>query len=145
MTRLGLAGRVLLLGERRDVPRLDGRARRGVLKFGLGEALSLALIEALACGVPCVVTDVGDSARLAGPAGVAVPARDPAAFARALQQLLAAGPATLAALGHLARQRRSRVPDSIYCRVVCIRLRRRMGGPAGTQRSAPRSRGFRAG
>lgn len=101
----GLTGRVLLLGERRDVPRLTAALDLACSSSVFGEALSLALIEALACGVPCVVTEVGDSARLVGPAGLAVPARDPAAFARGLHQLLAAGPATLAALGQLARQR----------------------------------------
>ena len=101
----GLTGRVLLLGERRDVPRLTAALDLACSSSVFGEALSLALIEALACGVPCVVTDVGDSARLVGPAGLAVPARDAAAFAQALRQLLAAGPATRAALGQLARQR----------------------------------------
>jgi glycosyltransferase involved in cell wall biosynthesis len=46
----------------------------------------------MACGVPCLVTDVGDSAMIVGNTGKVVPAKDPKAFAKACQSLLDIGP-----------------------------------------------------
>ena len=53
-----------------------------------GEAFAQAIGEAMACGVPCVVTDVGDSARIVDTTGRTVPPRDPAAMAAAWHELL---------------------------------------------------------
>ena len=61
--------------------------------------------EAMACGVPCVVTCVGDSDYLVGDTGLAVPARNPQALAQAICQLIEAGPAARRQLGAAARRR----------------------------------------
>ena len=48
--------------------------------------------EAMACGVPCVVTDVGDSAFLVGDTGRVVPPGDIDALAEAMRSLLSLPP-----------------------------------------------------
>jgi glycosyltransferase involved in cell wall biosynthesis len=59
----------------------------------------------MACGVPCVVTDVGDSGYIVADTGLAVPARDHGALARAIRELIEAGQARRRQLGEAARRR----------------------------------------
>lgn len=97
--------RVHLLGLRDDVPRLMAAMDLVTTSSASGEALPLVVGEAMACGVPCVVTDVGDSAHLVGDTGRVAPPRDPEALARAWEEVLALAPAEREALGRRARQR----------------------------------------
>jgi glycosyltransferase involved in cell wall biosynthesis len=92
------------LGPRSDVPRITA-ALDVACSSSRGEGFSNTLGEAMACGVPCVATDVGDSARIVGEAGAVVPAGDARAFADALALLLGLGPEGRARLGTLARER----------------------------------------
>jgi len=100
-----LKGRVHLLGVREDVPRLMAALDIGGLSSAYGEACPTVVGEAMACGVPCVVTDTGDSGLLVGETGRVVPPQDAAALARAWAELLALGREGRAQLGAAARSR----------------------------------------
>jgi glycosyltransferase involved in cell wall biosynthesis len=97
----GIRAHCHLLGQRADLPRLLP-ALDVLVSSSRSEALSLIIVEAMACSVPCVVTDVGDSALIVGESGRVVPAGDPPAMAAALQTLRAS---RLNELGMQARQR----------------------------------------
>jgi glycosyltransferase involved in cell wall biosynthesis len=58
----------------------------------------------MACGTPCVVTDIGDAAKVVGDCGLVVPPRDPDALAMAVGQLLSEHDLRKI-LGNKARQR----------------------------------------
>jgi glycosyltransferase involved in cell wall biosynthesis len=101
LTSPGLAGRVLTLGERRDVPRLLG-AMDVFCQSSFSEGFPNALLEAAVAGLPSVATDVGASSEIAGSGAVLVPPRDPVALAAALGRLARMG-AERRSLGDAAR------------------------------------------
>ena len=69
------------------------------------EGLPVVVGEAMAAAVPCVVTDVGDTALLVGDTGVVVPREDAAALAAGLEQMLRMGPDGRRSLGLRASAR----------------------------------------
>jgi glycosyltransferase involved in cell wall biosynthesis len=97
--------RLTLAGESHDVARWLSGLDVFVLPSAWGEGFPNILGEATACGVPCVATDVGDSAWIIGPCGSVVPPRDPEALARALARMLELDPEQRRQLGQAARAR----------------------------------------
>ena len=99
-----LEGRVVLLGERRDVARLLSRASLFVLPSRF-EGLPTAIIEAMAAGRPVVATSVGGNAEVVteGDTGWLVPSARPEALAAAIRAALGLG-VGLAAVGTRARE-----------------------------------------
>jgi glycosyltransferase involved in cell wall biosynthesis len=85
LNRLG--ERFHLLGERQDVERVFS-ALDILCSSSYGEGFPNVVGEAMACGVPCVVTDAGDSALLVGSFGKVVPVGDSAALCRSCEELL---------------------------------------------------------
>ena len=63
------------------------------------------IAEAMACAVPCAVTNVGDAPLIVGDAGRVVPSRDPLALSDAMGALIAMSAAKWTALGQKARDR----------------------------------------
>jgi glycosyltransferase involved in cell wall biosynthesis len=86
---LGLGGNVSFAGHRSDVQAWLRKARLFVLTSD-SEGLSLALMEAMSCGLPAVVSDVGDLGELveSGINGYLVNGRNPEPFAERIVELL---------------------------------------------------------
>lgn len=100
----GAAGRFHLLGRRDDMPRLMA-ALDVLASSSYGEAFPNVVGEAMACAVPCAVTDVGDSAYIVGDAGRVAASGDMEGLSRAIIELLSAPEAQRFALGQRARAR----------------------------------------
>ena len=103
VNQLGLDGHVRLLGERDDIPAVMAALDIFVLSSAWGEAFPNVVGEAMACGLPCIVTDVGDAREIVADTGIVVPPRDLDAMAYAVVQLLASP--NRAQLGTRARER----------------------------------------
>lgn len=100
----GLMEKTHLLGPRDDMPEL--MAALDVLACpSHGEAFPNVVGEAMAAGVPCVVTDVGDCAYIVGDTGQVVPAGDVAGFASSVAAMLRLSHGQRTALGENARAR----------------------------------------
>jgi glycosyltransferase involved in cell wall biosynthesis len=100
----GYADRFVLLGERADVPACLAAMDLFCLSSRT-EGFPNVVAEAMAMGLPCVVTNVGDAAMLVADTGVVVPKEDSAALALGLGQLLAMTPDARQQLGQQARAR----------------------------------------
>jgi len=88
----GFASRFHVLGRRSDTPMIDAALDVVALSSESGEAFPLVIGEAMASGVPCAVTDIGDSRMIVGDLGRVAPPRNPAALAEAIEALLALDP-----------------------------------------------------
>lgn len=102
---LGLSDRVFLLGERNDMPMLHAALDVTTISSAWGEAFPTVIGEAMSCCVPCVVTDVGDSAFIVGDTGITVPPQDPESLAAAWKNMIERDRDGRQFLGNLGRQR----------------------------------------
>jgi glycosyltransferase involved in cell wall biosynthesis len=100
----GIQSRCHLLGQRTDIPRFFS-AIDIATSSSLSEAFPLSVGEAMACGTPCVVTNVGDSALIVGSTGRVVAPGNPDALAEAWRELIESGPGMRRYLGMAARHR----------------------------------------
>ncbi|MEA3053678.1 MAG: hypothetical protein QOG72_2581 [Sphingomonadales bacterium] len=100
----GHAERFHLLGERRDIG--DCLAALDIFCLNsIQEGFPNVVAEAMAAGIPCVVTDVGDAALLVGDTGTVIEPRQPAQLAAALLALATAEAPQRRDLGRRARRR----------------------------------------
>jgi glycosyltransferase involved in cell wall biosynthesis len=105
IAKLGLQAHVHLLGERSDLPTITASLDIAVSSSAFGEGFPNVVGEAMACGVPVVATDIGDTAWVMGDTGTLVPAKDPTKLAEACLHLLNLPEAERRALGEKGRQR----------------------------------------
>ena len=101
----GIRDHIHFLGLRQDVPELLAASDCFVLP-SLWEGLPMALIEAMAAGLPVIATSVSGSREVVvdGESGLLIPPADVAALEQAMNRLLA-DPDLAASLGQAARQR----------------------------------------
>jgi glycosyltransferase involved in cell wall biosynthesis len=104
-SELGLDGRIIWIGALSDMPIVYNALDVAVSSSSFGEGFTNVIGEAMACGVPCVVTDVGDSAWIVGKTGIVVPSGNPQALSEALMRLIALSAEQRRALGAHARDR----------------------------------------
>ncbi|MCK0143110.1 glycosyltransferase [Aliiroseovarius sp. F20344] len=102
---LNIRDRVSIIDTRPDIHEIVPGFDIFLLSSAWGEAFPLAVSEAMAAEVPCVVTDVGDCAMLVGDTGRVVPPGSPEKQAFAVAELIDEGPVARATLGKLARER----------------------------------------
>ncbi len=113
---LGITDNVHWLGERDDVPAILNQAHLGIL-CSHQEGFSNAIIEAMAAGLPLVVTDVGGNreAVIDDVTGLVVPSHDPTALGQAILTL-ARDADRCDAMGSAARER----ARNIFSMEVCV-------------------------
>lgn len=101
ITQSEYAKRYMLLGEREDIPALLSAMDIFCLS-SKAESFPNALVEAMASGLPCVTTDVGDGIRIVGETGVVVPPENSDALAQSLADMAKKGTKERQKLGEQA-------------------------------------------
>lgn len=128
-SRLGLSERVEWLGYRDDVRDLLADADLFVLP-SVSEAYGIAMVEAMAAGLPVVGSDVGGIPEVLGPLADhwTVPPREPRAWADTIERIVEMPPSHRSALGRRLRERARRhfSPDQYISRITG--LYRRLAG-----------------
>jgi len=102
---LGLTNSVIWAGDRHDMHNIYSALDIATSSSAYGEGFPNCVGEAMACGVPCVVTDVGDSAQIVNDTGIVVKPKRPEQLAEALLQIVSLNNIQRNTMGKAARSR----------------------------------------
>ena len=103
-TELGLNESVLWLGPRNDPEDLMAACDLTTLTSDSGEGFPNSVAESMACGVPCVVTDIGDASAIASTYSATVQPANPEQLASAWESALEKNQSTITELGQGSRK-----------------------------------------
>lgn len=106
--KLGIKDRLVWAGARQDMPTVYNGFDIFTSSSAFGEGFPNVVGEAMSCGVPCVVTDVGDSAKVVGDTGIVVAPESPQELADGWVQMIE----------QLKRERQA-LADGVRYRIVC--------------------------
>ena len=109
LAKYNLGESVILAGKQSDIPSVMNALDFHILPSA-SEAFPNVVAEAMACGVPAIVTNVGDAALIVGDTGWVVPPKNPPQLARAIADAVADARGT----GHAQRRAavRQRIVDN---------------------------------
>jgi len=85
---LNLNNYIKLLGSKNDITQVMNWIDIYVQSSKYGEGFPNVVAEAMACGTPCVVTDVGDAALIVGKTGYVVPPNNSFKLGRAIERMI---------------------------------------------------------
>jgi glycosyltransferase involved in cell wall biosynthesis len=86
--KLGLGDHIMWMDSTNDMKAIYNGLDLLCLSSAYGEGFPNVLGEAMACGIPCIATDTGDSSRIIGKFGLIVPPRDTSALAKGILKML---------------------------------------------------------
>jgi glycosyltransferase involved in cell wall biosynthesis len=86
--RLGLSKHVKLFGQTNNISQVMNGLDLHLLSSSYGEGFPNVVAESMACGTPCVVTNVGDTAFVVGKTGWVVPPKNSIKLARAIEKAI---------------------------------------------------------
>ena len=86
--KLNLSKHVRLLGQNKNILQVMNGLDIYIQSSSYGEGFPNVVAESMACGTPCIVTDVGDASLIAGKTGWVVPPNNPDKLAKAIEKVL---------------------------------------------------------
>jgi glycosyltransferase involved in cell wall biosynthesis len=86
--RLKLSANIKLLDQTDDILKVMNGLDIYIQSSSYGEGFPNVVAEAMSCGTPCIVTDVGDASYILGKTGWVVPPKNPKRLADAIKKAL---------------------------------------------------------